>query len=184
MTGVVDMKCATVAFTLIGAFWFLSCSAALEGTGAPVNPTSLPNGWRLPLASELATEKCGMRPPTPLDVSVDLDGDGISDKVVVAVNVEQELEGLLVHLSGQSDKLWQVVEVRAGVCATYGLDIVSPGTYSGFYCSAVAEDCDPQQKQQVRFSLPGIVFYELGRTGVTLFWNNYADGFDRVWEGD
>lgn len=101
---------------------------------------------------------------------------------MVAVNESRNRVGLLVTLSLASR--WEVVEEREGTCATFGLEVYKPGTYSGYFCAASEKDCKPAKKEQIKAALPGIVFFEFGAAGVTLFWNAEVGGFDRLWEGD
>lgn len=145
---------------------------------------SLPHGWRRPHPEELRPDRCGERPRSPLELDVDLNGDGKLDKALIAVNEAREKVGLFVSVSKPLTYEWQILDTRDGTCATYGLDVVQPGQYRGFFCPARSADCAPKSMEVIRTVYPGIVFFDIGRAGVTVFWNAEAGGFDRMWEGD
>jgi len=141
-------------------------------------------GWRTPLPQDIAKEKCGIGPETSLEVSADLNGDGKQDRAVIAVNESRNSSGLLVNLSSAYASKWEILEEQEGTCANLGLAVSEPGIYAGYFCAATVKECMSTDKEQIKSALPGIVFFDLGRAGVTFFWNSKASAFDRLWEGD
>jgi hypothetical protein len=145
---------------------------------------NLPVGWRLPSTDELSEALCGLRPSTPLQIAADFDSDGDPDVAIVAMNPRKSLAGVLAKLSASREGQWVVVQAVASKCATYGLAVAKAGDYRGFVCESIDTGCEGQEMKEFRAAAPGILFFEIGRSGMVAFWNAQTQAFDRVWEGD
>ena len=153
-----------------------------------------PDGWRLPTASELASEPQRAQSPTKYTrVVADFNGDGIDDEALLLKSTQFSGEGLWVRLSDLSTGLhWlKLSESRWGkkyptVDLGMGIEVVQPGVvaYACFDTSTECDWSDRQYRPKLKLRDPALMFFKFESAASIFFWSAKHQRFLRVWVSD
>jgi hypothetical protein len=153
----------------------------------------LPEGWRLPTATELTYFERKDSPTRFARASADLNRDGVEDEAFLLKSTRFSGEGLWVRLSKPGgDFEWiKLAEIKWGkkypkVDLAMGVTVVPPGVYP-YGCFDGAQDCNfgPQnERPKLKLADPSLEYFKFGSGASAFFWSHKYKRFLRVWISD
>jgi hypothetical protein len=144
----------------------------------------IPNGWRLPTATELESIDYKWRAADPHQfqlVLADFDGDGINDEARLLVNVSGKKYALFVFMGSV-----QTIELDSeDVSSLQGMGIAE--LKMGSYKTACAKGywkCEKEEPELLQISKSGISYFRSESAESVFYWSPSAKSFNRVWLSD
>lgn len=175
-----------LAGSFAAAFLILSADPTVAADNLP-----LPEGWRRPMAAEVAQTWRDGQADRNLVARADFDGDGASDIAEILFSKERSSNGLpgaigLFFRSGAEGDIREL-HTQEGVLAIdlerIGVDVL-PGGRHPTACGAGFWACAPDEPAQLVLERPAILYFHHESVAAAYFWSKSDSAFRSVSMGD
>lgn len=145
----------------------------------------LPQGWRMPTATETKAEWRNKDPNRYLWISADFNGDGVLDEARLLIRDKPQGLGLFAFVS-QKDATYKsfLLDEKNNPSRIIGLGIrkVPSGRYITACGYGIA--CAKNEAKEVHLPYEGIDYFKEGSANMYFYWDKAAKGFTHVWIND
>lgn len=149
---------------------------------------SLPEGWRLPTASETARGQ-DWRKESPnhyLTASADFNGDGIIDKSMLLVGKKGTGLALFAFVSQENGtvKTYLLDEIKNNeLIEVMGVSVAQPGRYKTA-CGKGYFECQKGEPEEIFLQNPAIDYFKEESANSFFYWDESIKNFRRIWMSD
>lgn len=147
---------------------------------------SLPEGWRLPMSSEVAQKWRSESPNRYLTIAADLNGDGIIDKSMLLVRKNGTGLALFAFVSQKNGtvKVYLLDEIKNNAyIEVMGVSLSQPGRYKTA-CGKGYFECQKDEPEEIILLSPAINYFKEESSNSFFYWDESKNNFRRIWMSD
>lgn len=147
---------------------------------------SLPQGWRMPLISEISDDWRKKDIGNYLLVRGDFNGDGVIDEARLLVREDGSGLGLFAFVSqgNHTFKIYLLDEMKGPISIhAMGIKKVSPGLYKTA-CGKGYWKCRKDEVPEITIQHDAIDYFKTESANSFFYWDIQASAFKRIWVSD
>lgn len=164
----------------------LTVSALLVVISCALDNKFLPQGWRMPGASEIGNDWRDNAPDGFLIARGDFNGDGIEDEARLLLSKKGNKMGLFAFLS-QEAKSFRIILLDekddAEYIEVFGVTTVSPGLYKTA-CGKGYWECNEAETPEIFIKYDAIDYFKIESANCYFYWDSQTKSFKIIWISD